>query len=236
MIALLSSMSFESDLVRSMLKKVRMAEVAAKKVYKGRLSGLNILLMTTGIGEVNAAHTATAVVENYPVDNIINMGVGGAYSGSGLAPGDVAVASKEIFGDNGVISSKGWKDMKEIGIPVLRKGRNKYFNEFPVSSPSQAFFKAKGTREIKISSGPFITVGSATGTQKRTRELEKMFGGICENMEGAAVAQVCTIYGIPMIEVRGISNIVGIRDKRRWKLKEASENCQKVVLSLLEFI
>ena len=234
MIALLSSMSFESDLLLSMLKKVCMAQVAVKKVHKGKLSDLDVLLINTGIGEVNAAHTSTAVVENYPVDKIINMGVGGAYPGSGLGPGDVAVASKEIFGDDGVITSKGWKDMKEIGIPVLRKGRKKYFNEFPLSSPSQAFLKAQGNREIKIRSGMFITVGSATGTQKRAKELEKRFGGICENMEGAAIAQVCTMYGIPMIEVRGISNIVGIRDKRRWRLKEASENCQKVVLNLLK--
>jgi len=228
-------MLFESARLLSILEKVRVAEAAGKKIRKGKLSGLDVLFINTGIGEVNAAHTATVMVENYPVDKIINMGVGGAYPGSGLGPGDVAVASKEIFGDDGVITSKGWKDMKEIGIPVLRKGRKKYFNEFPLSSPSQAFFKAQGNREIKIRSGIFITVGSATGTKKRAKELEKRFGGICENMEGAAIAQVCTIYGIPMFEVRGISNIVGIRDKRRWRLKEASENCQKVMLNLLEF-
>lgn len=233
MIALLSSMSFESDLLLSALKKVRVAEAAGKKIYRGWFSGLDVLLVNTGIGKVNASHTATAIVENFPVDKIINIGVGGAYPGSGLGPGDVAVASKEIFGDDGVITSNGWKDMKEIGIPVLQKGRKKYFNEFPLSTPSQAFLKAQGSRVAKIKSGPFVTVGSATGTQKRARELENKFRGICENMEGAAIAQVGAIYGIPVIEVRGISNIVGIRDKRRWRLKEASENCQKVVLNLL---
>jgi len=228
-------MSFESELLLSFLEKVSNGEVAGKKVHKGKLSGLDVLLVNTGIGKVNAAHTATAVVENYPVDKIINIGVGGAYPGSGLGPGDVAVASKEIFGDDGVITSNVWRDMKEIGIPVLQKGRKKYFNEFPLPTPSPAFFKAQGNRVTKIKSGTFVTVGSASGTQKRATELEKKFGGICENMEGAAIAQVCAIYGIPMIEVRGISNIVGIRDKRRWRLKEAAENCQKVVLNLLEF-
>ncbi len=235
MIALLSSMSFESDLLLSTLKKVRNGEVAGKKVHKGRLLAQDVLLVNTGIGKVNAAHIATAVVENYPVDKIINIGVGGAYPGSGLGPGDVAVASKEIFGDDGVITSNGWKDMKEIGIPVLQKGEKKYFNEFSLTSPSQAFFKAPKNRVTTIKSGLFITVGSASGTQKRAKELAEKFGGICENMEGAAIAQVCAIYGIPIIEVRGISNIVGIRDKRRWRLQKASEICQKVFLNLLEF-
>ncbi len=107
MIALLSSMSFESDLLLSTLKKVRVAEAAGKKIYRGWFSGLDVLLVNTGIGKVNASHTATAIVENFPVDKIINIGVGGAYPGSGLGPGDVAVASKEIFGDDGVITSNG---------------------------------------------------------------------------------------------------------------------------------
>lgn len=226
-------MSFESDLILSRMKKVLLKEAAGKKVHKGKLAGLDVLLMNTGIGKVNASHSCTVVIENYPVDKIINIGVGGAYSGSDLAVGDVVIATKEIFGDDGVITSQGWKDMEEINIPVLQKGRRKYFNEFPLSTPSQAFFKDQGNTAARIKSGPFITVGSASGTQKRARDLESKFNGICENMEGAAIAQVCAIYGIPMIEVRGISNMVGIRDKRRWKLKEASENCQKVVLNLL---
>ncbi len=234
MLALLSSMSFESDLLLSLLKKVNVSEAAGKKVHKGKLSGMDVLLMNTGIGKVNAAHTATVVVEKYPVDKIINMGIGGAYTGSGLGPGDVAVASMEISGDDGVVTSIGWKDMKEISIPVLQKGREKYYNEFPLSLPSEAFFKAYSNTEIKIRAGTFITVGSVSGTQKRANDLEKRFDGICENMEGAAVAQVAAIYDISMTELRGISNIAGIRDKRRWKLKEASQNCQEIVLDLLE--
>ncbi len=235
MIALLTSMSFESEMLLSRLNKVRVAETAGRKIYRGKIAGMDVLLVNTGIGKVNAAHSITAVVENFSVDKIINMGVGGAYPGSALGPGDVAFASKEISGDDGVITSNGWRDMKEIGIPVFQKRRKKYFNEFPLSTPSQAFFKVQDIREIKIRSGIFITVGSASGTYKRAKELEKRFDGICENMEGAAIAQVSAMYGIPMMEVRGISNIAGIRDKRSWKLKEASENSQKVVLNLLEF-
>ena len=65
------------------------------------------------------------------------------------------------------------------------------------------------------------------------RELEKRFKAICENIEGAAIAQVCAIYKIPMLEIRGISNIVGERDKRKWNLGLASENSQKLLMKLL---
>jgi futalosine hydrolase len=52
-------------------------------------------------------------------------------------------------------------------------------------------------------------------------------------MEGAAIAHVCAMYKIPMLGIRGISNIAGIRDKRKWNLKLASENCQETALEII---
>lgn len=237
-LAILSSMSFESDMIRASLKEVRAKDIARKKIYKGKLSGCNILLMNTGIGKVNAAHSATCVIEHFPVKGIVNFGVGGAYSGSGLNVGDIAMASKEIYGDEGVAGLKCWKGLDELGIPVVQIGRKKYFNEF--SSDTSLLIKSGQhvTRHPSpiIKSGPFVTVSSTSGTTIRARELEKHFHAICENMEGAAIAHVCKIYQIPFIEIRGISNIAGVRDKRKWNLKLAAENCQKAVISLLTYL
>jgi hypothetical protein len=36
-----------------------------------------------------------------------------------------------------------------------------------------------------------------------------------------------------VLEIRGISNIAGIRDRRKWDIKRASENCQKVVMDII---
>ncbi|GBE41780.1 futalosine hydrolase [bacterium BMS3Bbin09] len=223
MIALLSSMPFESDLILASMKTARVSEVADKKVYKGSLSGVKVLLLNTGIGKINAAHSATIVIENFPVNKVVNFGIGGAYPGSGLVNGDVAIASKEILGDEGVISSKGWEGLEKIGIPLVQSDRKKYFNEFPVGK----------LRLQKIKSGTFVTVSAASGSTQRAKELERRFRAICENMEGAAIAQICMIYNIPMFEIRGISNIAGVRDKRRWDMELASLNCQKAVMKAI---
>jgi len=37
-----------------------------------------------------------------------------------------------------------------------------------------------------------------------------------------------------MLEIRGISNIVGVRDKRMWNLRLASENCQRAGLCIID--
>ncbi|MBI4680023.1 MAG: futalosine hydrolase [Nitrospirae bacterium] len=248
-LAILTSVPFESEIILSQLKNVRKTEIAGKTAYKGKLSNINILLMNTGIGDVNAAHSATGIIEHFPIRYIINFGVGGAYPHARLEIGHIAIALKEIYSDKGVISSKGQKGLKEIGIPLVQAGRRKYFNEFPfdknlvqkvlkrithyASHPSPIPLpQGEGVRG-RVKAGNFITVSSATGTYNRAIELEKKFNAICENMEGAAIAQVCAIYKIPMLEIRGISNIVGERDKRKWDLKLASENCQRVVLRVI---
>ncbi len=239
-IAILSSMPFESERVLSCLKNVRKTEIAGKILYKGRFSGTDIVLINTGIGKVNAAHSATCIIETIPVKKIINIGVGGAYPGKGLGVGDIAVAAKEIYGDEGVIDSGGWSSMRKIGIPLVQKGRKKCFNEFPVMLPPLAWKGWAGKRGefsgFKVETGNFVTVSAASGTSKRAEELGKKFNALCENMEGAAIAQVCAIYSIPVFEIRGISNIAGIRDKRRWNLPLASENCQKAGMEIIKFI
>ena len=232
MIALLSSMPFESDRIVASLKNLRPSEIAGKKVYKGRLSGVKALLLNTGIGKINAAHSATVAIENFPVSKIINFGIGGAYPESGLSNGDVAIASKEVLGDEGVISSKGWEGLEKIGIPLVQVGRKKYFNEFPVGARRLPIMKP-GAMDFKVRSGAFVTVSAASGSTRRAKELEKRFSAICESMEGAAIAQICMIYSMPMFEIRGISNTAGIRDKRSWDMELASINCQRAVMEVI---
>jgi futalosine hydrolase len=233
-IAILSSIPLESDLIRSKLSNIQKERVAAKTVFRGEYAQSHLLLMNSGVSKVNAAHSATALIERYPVSAVLNIGIGGAYPSSGLEPGDMAIATKEIYGDEGVIGPDGWRDMKEIGIPLLQRGNKKHYNENPLDKPLAGKCLKSALRVGRARAGHFVTVSGATGTRKRALELEKRFDAVCENMEGAAIAHVCAIYRIPFIEMRGISNTVGVRDRRRWKIKLAAENCQRAFLDLIE--
>lgn len=231
--AIASSIPEESDVLLRQLKNLRREKIAGRTLFRGELAKSAVLLMNTGIGKVNAAHTATVIHERYAVNAFMNIGVGGAYPNARLETGDIAVALKEISCDEGVIGPQGWKGIRETGLPLIESGQKKYYNEFPVDRglAQNCLHAAYGI--TRAQGGNFITVSAATGTHRRALQLEKRFNGLCENMEGSAIAHVCALYRVPFLEVRGISNIVGIRDKRRWRLKRASENCQKAVLNLL---
>jgi len=235
-IGLISATEMESRIIINHLRRSSLRDF-----YSGRIKNCSAVLALSGIGKTNASHAATLLIEKFSPGIIINFGIGGAYPSSGLRVGDIAIAKKEIYGDEGLLLEDGFHTADAIGIPYLKKGGKKYFSEFPLD-------KALTGKAIKcfrltpnplplapeIKSGTFITVSTCTGTNKRAKELEKRFNAICENMEGAALAHVCAMYGIPLLEIRGISNIVENRDRSKWDIKTAAENCQKVVLEILK--
>jgi futalosine hydrolase len=76
-----------------------------------------------------------------------------------------------------------------------------------------------------------VTVNTCTGTDAAARALEARTGGAVENMEGAAVAHVALMHGVPVGEVRGISNMVTNRDTSTWQLKDAAVAAQEALLA-----
>lgn len=238
MMALISSVPKEGNLIIKRLgdKSIR----GGKVIYRGTIDEKDVVYAVSGVGKTNAAHAATLLIERFSPKGIMLFGVGGAYPHAGLKVGDIAVAEREIYGDEGVLDRDGFHGSDFIGIPLLKRGIRRYFNRFPLDRKLVATAIEASERIthhsllITIKCGNFVTVSACTGTRKRARELEIKHKAICESMEGAAVAHVCAMYGIPLMEIRGISNIVEDRDKGKWDIKLAAQNCQKVVIEMLK--
>lgn len=200
-------------------------------IYTGRLNKNRLSLIIPGIGKTNAAIGATYLVEKFSPDLIILFGIAGAYPSSGLSVGDVAIAEKEFYGDEGVIIKDGFRGLDFINIPFLKKGKKKFFNEFTLNKGIIDMIKRKA--KVPLKSGNFVTLSTITGTTERAIELRDKYNAICENMEGAAVAHVCEVFGKDVLEIRGISNIVEDRDRSRWDLKAGIKTCNNVLLDIL---
>ena len=198
------------------------------------LEGRPVLVIATGIGKVNTAAAVAAVLEHYDPELLINTGCAGAYLDSALAVGDLAMATTEIFGDEGVLAPDGWHSLELIGIPSVERGRLTYFNSFPLTgwAADKAAHVAE-TAGASLRRGTFVTLSTASGTAVRGAELAKRFGAICENMEGAAAVQVALTYGVDCLEVRGISNLVEDRNLSRWNIPLAVERAQDFVIRLI---
>jgi futalosine hydrolase len=227
-IIITASTPMELSLLSDSLAALPLNGVGHLQAYRGELAGREIILALTGIGKVNAACAATLLLERFTPEFMINTGCGGAFLGCGLRVGELAIAESESFADEGVQTPEGWMGLDLIGIPVFQGRGERIFNTVPLSGELAASAMACAREhDITAKIGPFLTVSTCSGTTSQAEDLLRRFPGICENMEGAALAQVALIYGIPLLEVRGISNMVEDRDLTGWDLRRAVAEVQR---------
>jgi len=206
-------------------------DVGRRRGISGRVVGKTVKVLITGIGQVNAALALTAMLEYDRPDVVIMTGCAGAYSGASIKTGDVAVATEEIYAEAGIMTPEGLKGMEETGFPLVESKGKPFFSRFPLSGKYNELIVAANPG---IHTGPFLTVSTISGTAGRGKELFARFGSLCENMEGAAAAQVCLVYGVPFVEIRGVSNMVEDRDKDKWDIDTAMKNCAAAVIAFIK--
>jgi futalosine hydrolase len=231
MIYLIVPTMIESAAFEACVSGIVTFETGHRRGFSGRVGGKTVKALITGIGQVNAAQALTSMIEYERPDIVIMAGCAGAYTGSSLKVGDVAVATEETYAEAGIITPDGWKGIEDTGYSLVESNGKAYHSRFPLSGKYNKIIKAANPG---IHLGTFLTVSAISGTAERGRELFARYGALCENMEGAAAAQVCLIYGVPFVEIRGVSNMVENRDKEKWDIDTAMKNCAAAVVAFIE--
>ena len=177
-------------------------------------------VIASGIGRVNAAiTTTTSILTDGPFEWIINAGVAGSLPKSNLQLGDVVVANKCVYAEEGLITSSGFKDMNEMGFSL----GDFEGNTAPVDSWMLECLGSVGTV------GSIATVATCSGTDEQADLIQNRTGCICEAMEGAAVVHTAQRLGIKAIEIRVISNTTGTRETQKWDINLALANLGKTI-------
>lgn len=193
------------------------------------------LQFVTGVGISKTAQNLTRFLceTDKEIEGVLNVGVGGAYflqDNSVTQPGllDILVADRELFGDLGVCMGNEIEYLPEDLVGPM---------EFDLKNPLyDRCCTVLKNAEIEHHRGTFISVNSVTGKRVRGEKLQRRWNGLCENMEGAAVAQVCHLFAVPLFELRCISNMVEDRNPGGWRLQEACEKMAITTKKILEEI
>jgi futalosine hydrolase len=174
--------------------------------------------LITGIGPVETTLSLASILHKQPeIDCVLNFGIAGAYleNNTSVQAGllDICLADQEVFGDLGIqLVDKVEPFRGDLSV------RDRFVLDSGLLATAGRILK---DMNISYKQGTFITVNCASGTQRRGDQLGRQFRGLCENMEGAAVARVCEEFSLPCLEVRCISNMVEDRNRANWRLKEA---------------
>ena len=192
------------------------------------------LQLVTGLGPVETTLSLSCLLHEQvnQVDAVLNFGVAGAYpeNGTDLQAGllDICLAEQEILGDLGICLQDGFERFTSADLRV----EDNFILDPSLLAVAGRALDCAGTA---YKSGTFITVNCASGTRKRGQLLGREFQGLCENMEGAAVARVCSRFSLPCLEVRCISNMVEDRDTNNWQLKQACTRAGQAAATIVNY-
>ncbi len=170
---------------------------AGMEFLHGYLNGLESVLVVSGIGKVNAAICTQILIDDFKVSHVINVGVAGGI-GKDIAPLDVVIATSLIQHDFDVTPLGYAKGV----IPRLEASEFKCDEHLS----ALAFDSATCCGDHKTHKGIIVTGDQFMSDSEKIRELERTFGAAACEMEGAAVAQACSLNNIPFTVVRSISD------------------------------
>lgn len=197
-VAVIGAMDEEISLLKSEMKDVKEKKVGTITFYQGKLEGKDIVLLKTGVGKVNAAVGANTVIREFGADKIIFTGVAGAINRN-LNVADVVISKDLVQHD---------VDLTAFDRPMgLIPGEKKV--EFDADPE---LIKLAEKSAIKVLGKDKVTIGRiATGDQfiankSKVQFLGEEFKADAVEMEGASVAQVAQIYGVPFVVLRALSD------------------------------
>lgn len=165
-------------------------------------------VLAGGVGPAAAAATTATALALTPYDLVVSAGIGGGFQP--LAPvGSLVVASRIVAADLGADTPDGYLDVEALGF-----GRSAHL---PPQQLGRSVADATGAAY-----GPVLTVSTVTGTAARAAELAARHpGAAAEAMEGFGVAEAAAQRGVPVLEIRAVSNAVGPRDRSAWRIGDA---------------
>jgi futalosine hydrolase len=180
-------------------------------------------VLITGVGVPATMYHLQKRIHQLDYDLIIQAGIAGSFS-TEMALGKVVLVKQDCFADLG-IEEQGYY------TPVF----NTAFadkNEFPFDEGwlMNADDNLKYTDLLKVKA---ITVNKVSDSELQKQQFIGIFNPAIETMEGAALHYICLQEAIPFLQIRSVSNYVGERDKTKWKLKEAIENLNKELATLI---
>ncbi len=183
----------------------------------------NADVLITGVGIPSTIFHLSQKLSKSNYDLVIQAGIGGTFNGT-LENPDIVIIGEDTFADIGAHEKGKFQTLFEMGF--LNE------NEFPFES---GWLKNRSDilKKITMPLAKAITVNKITDDKNQLQELKDKFKADVESMEGAAFHYVCLQEKVSFFQLRSISNIVGERDKSKWKMEEAISLLNKTLQKLI---
>ena len=192
------AMEEEVTALRGKLENVKMLRKASMDFYSGTLNGVEAVIVRSGIGKVNAGICTQILADVYQVDAVINTGIAGSLKAE-IDIGDIVVSSDALQHD---MDATGFG--YEPGV-IPRMETSCFAADTELMEKAKAACE-EAVPEIRVFSGRVVSGDQFISDKGVKERITRQFGGMCTEMEGAAIAQAAYLNGIPFVIIRAISD------------------------------
>lgn len=230
-IGVIGAMDVEVSLLKEHLSNqgsLHVAKVCNLEFFTGVTNGCEVVVVQCGVGMVNAAVATQILAEHFAVDAIVNTGVAGSLDAS-IDIGDLVVATDAV---NHVM------DVCNLGY---EPGQTPGFDQvaFPASDGLSALAIQAALRlGISCHRGRVASGDRFVRSDSDKEFIRNTFNASCCEMEGAAIAQVAWLIGVPFVVLRAISDKADGTDHIDYPTFEAkaARDCAMLVIEILDTV
>ena len=182
--------------------------------------------LLTGVGiTATTYHLLKRIMEarscGNPYDLVIELGIAGSYNMERFPSGSVALISKEYFAD------LGFETLFDSYLPA---------DTYPFRGGALERYRFDDQLEEGLATlfkeGVGLSVQTITGTPAREKMLREKYNPDIEGMEGAALFYVSLLEHLPFLQLRSVSNPVGLSDSSKWTTSLALKNLKEAIAAL----
>lgn len=225
-VGIIGAMDSEVALLKSKVEGARTHELAGLEFVEGTLEGVGVVVVKCGVGKVNAAMCAQALVSVLGCNRVINTGVAGSLDAR-IEIGDIVVSTDAVEHD--------------MDVTVLGYAPGEHPDLHLVAFEADAGLRgavmqaARDIEGVSVFEGRVCSGDQFIGSAAAKERIVSTFGGMCCEMEGAAIAHACHIAGVPFVVVRAISDKADDSGNVDYPTFErvAAAHCASIVLAAL---
>ncbi|MCW4152882.1 5'-methylthioadenosine/S-adenosylhomocysteine nucleosidase [Halomonas sp. 18H] len=227
-IGIIGAMSQEVAQLKAMLEDCETRHHVGSTFHCGRLHDVEVVILQSGIGKVNAAVGTTLLLDMYQPEAVINTGSAGGF-GEGLEIGDVVVSSEVRHHDVDAVVF-GYEHGQVPQMPAA------YLPDAKLVELARQSVEAMN--EVRVTEGLIATGDVFMACPELVAQTRSRFPTmLAAEMEAAAIAQTCHLYGCPFVVIRALSDIAGGGDNHlsfEEFLARAADHSTRMVSGMIQ--
>lgn len=229
-IGIIGAMDLEVEHLKGEMQISRIVDKAGMEFYTGTLKGVDVVIVRSGIGKVNAGLCTQILADVFQVTRIINTGVAGSLNAK-LDIGDILISRDALYHDVDVrIFGYQLGEVPQMGCREFKA--DKAMIEAAVSSCKEV------NPDIHVEVGRILSGDQFISDKAKKETLIADFQGDCTEMEGAAIAHSAYLNKIPFVIIRAISDKADDSAEMDYPTfeREAAKHSAKLVEHLITLL